>query len=405
MRPWKREQLGGGYDFSLWIEENRAGDGRRGHRGFKRDQSRYPAPLPGRPGRHSRSSITGSISTNTAKVNPTDALKDYGIDAKQAVSSVRRTDHPPEGDRSSRPRHPIHGSGFSDCSLCQGAGHAGNCGRNEAAVEQARAKRPDIIWIEEMVDREAVIELYSHAAVFCCPSIYEPFGIINLEAMACETAVVASAVGGIKEVVVDGETGFLVPLEQMKESPFEPINPKNSRATSRRKSISSWPSRSCEKNSAKPAENARKKNSAGRRSLEKQRSSTNHWSRLASDNAGEGRARPVCHPERREGPHAPPCWITHSHPLMLDRSSCRDLIRMSNAECALSPSLPIVGWAVNRRTNVGARSKGRDELVHPLDKVWFCLCWFRFSNRSPVFYSNRAAPATARYTDRGRQNS
>ena len=58
--------------------------------------------------------------------------------------------------------------------------------------------------------------------VFCCPSIYEPFGIINLEAMACETAVVASAVGGIKEVVVEGETGFLVPLEQMTESPFEP---------------------------------------------------------------------------------------------------------------------------------------------------------------------------------------
>ena len=78
-----------------------------------------------------------------------------------------------------------------------------------------RQKRPDVIWIEEMVDRKSVIELYSHAAVFCCPSIYEPFGIINLEAMACETAVVASAVGGIKEVVVDGETGFLVPLEQM----------------------------------------------------------------------------------------------------------------------------------------------------------------------------------------------
>src|SRR6202023_774921 len=93
------------------------------------------------------------------------------------------------------------------------------------AVESAMKKRSDIIWIDEMVDRNAVTELYSHAAVFCCPSIYEPFGIINLEAMACETAVVASAVGGIKEVVVDGETGFLVPLEQMKESPFEPMNP------------------------------------------------------------------------------------------------------------------------------------------------------------------------------------
>jgi glycosyltransferase involved in cell wall biosynthesis len=93
------------------------------------------------------------------------------------------------------------------------------------AVERARAKRPDIIWIQEMVDKETARQLYSHAAVFCCPSIYEPFGIINLEAMACETAVVASAVGGIKEVVVDGETGFLVPLEQMKESPFEPVDP------------------------------------------------------------------------------------------------------------------------------------------------------------------------------------
>ena len=76
-----------------------------------------------------------------------------------------------------------------------------------------------------MVDKQTACELYSHAAVFCCPSIYEPFGIINLEAMACETPVVASAVGGIKEVVVDGETGFLVPVEQMKESPFEPLDP------------------------------------------------------------------------------------------------------------------------------------------------------------------------------------
>ena len=76
-----------------------------------------------------------------------------------------------------------------------------------------------------MVDQQTACELYSNAAVFVCPSIYEPFGIINLEAMACETAVVASAVGGIKEVVIDGETGFLVPLDQMKESPFEAIDP------------------------------------------------------------------------------------------------------------------------------------------------------------------------------------
>jgi glycosyltransferase involved in cell wall biosynthesis len=76
-----------------------------------------------------------------------------------------------------------------------------------------------------MVSKATAIQLYSHAEIFCCPSIYEPFGIINLEAMACETPVVASAVGGIKEVVVDGETGLLVAVDQLNESPFEPVNP------------------------------------------------------------------------------------------------------------------------------------------------------------------------------------
>jgi glycosyltransferase involved in cell wall biosynthesis len=110
--------------------------------------------------------------------------------------------------------------------LCAGAPDTPEIAEEmKAAFERAKAKRADVIWVEEMVDKKTVYELYSHAAVFCCPSIYEPFGIINLEAMACETPVVASAVGGIKEVVVDGETGFLVPLEQMKKSPFEPIDP------------------------------------------------------------------------------------------------------------------------------------------------------------------------------------
>jgi starch synthase len=71
--------------------------------------------------------------------------------------------------------------------------------------------RGDVVWIYEMLAKPDVIQLYSHAAVFCCPSVYEPFGIINLEAMGCETPVVASAVGGILEVVVDGETGILTP--------------------------------------------------------------------------------------------------------------------------------------------------------------------------------------------------
>jgi glycosyltransferase involved in cell wall biosynthesis len=110
--------------------------------------------------------------------------------------------------------------------LCAGAPDTPEIGREmKEAVAKVQARRDGVLWIDEMVDKATVRELYSNASVFCCPSIYEPFGIINLEAMACETAVVATAVGGIKEVVVDGETGFLVPIDQMEESPFEPREP------------------------------------------------------------------------------------------------------------------------------------------------------------------------------------
>ncbi|MCB1861998.1 MAG: glycosyltransferase, partial [Gammaproteobacteria bacterium] len=95
----------------------------------------------------------------------------------------------------------------------------------ESGVREIQQQRDHVIWIPEMVDKTTIIELYSHAAVFCCPSIYEPFGIINLEAMACNTPVVASAVGGIKEIIIHGETGYLVPLDQYHESPFEAKDP------------------------------------------------------------------------------------------------------------------------------------------------------------------------------------
>jgi glycogen synthase len=107
--------------------------------------------------------------------------------------------------------------------LCAGAADTPAMAQEiEATVHALQQQRSGIIWIPAMVARRTSIVLYSHAAVFCCPSIYEPFGLINLEAMACATPVVASAVGGIPEVVVDGETGYLVAPDLSSEPPYEP---------------------------------------------------------------------------------------------------------------------------------------------------------------------------------------
>ena len=86
--------------------------------------------------------------------------------------------------------------------------------------------RDGVVWIQEAIPHEELRVLYSHATVFATPSLYEPFGIINLEAMSCGTPVVGSAVGGIPEIIVDGETGFLVPLKAKSETDFEPADPK-----------------------------------------------------------------------------------------------------------------------------------------------------------------------------------
>src|SRR5216684_1919971 len=224
LRPWKREQLGGGYDFSLWIEKTaleRADAIIAVSNETRRDIERLFDVDP----RRVHVIHNGIDLEQYRRVDATAALKRHGIDPTKAyLLFVGRI------ARQKGIVHLVRAIQFMDKGfqivLCAGAPDTPEIAAEmKAAVESATKKRPDIIWIEEMVDRKAVIELYSHAAVFCCPSIYEPFGIINLEAMACETAVVASAVGGIKEVVVDGETGFLVPLRQMKESPFEPTNP------------------------------------------------------------------------------------------------------------------------------------------------------------------------------------
>jgi len=110
--------------------------------------------------------------------------------------------------------------------LCAGAPDTPAIAEEMTSLVQAvkRDARADVIWIPEMLPKEDVISLYTHAAIFVCPSVYEPFGIINLEAMACETPVVASAVGGIPEIVVPGETGILVPLEPAGVGSPEPRN-------------------------------------------------------------------------------------------------------------------------------------------------------------------------------------
>jgi len=224
LRPWKREQLGGGYDFSLWVEKRAlemadaiiAVSAATKHDIeclFNVDAARVHV-------------IHNGIDLNQyRKVDSTGALKRYGIDlAKPYLLFVGRI------TRQKGFQHLVRAIQFMDRDfqivLCAAAPDTPELGEEmRIAVERAQAQRPGIIWINEMVDQQAAREFYSHAEVFICPSIYEPFGIINLEAMACETAVVASAVGGIKEVVMDGETGFLVPLEQMKESPFEAMDP------------------------------------------------------------------------------------------------------------------------------------------------------------------------------------
>ncbi len=224
-RPWKVEQLGTAYNASSWVERTayRNADGvvavsqsmredvhhlygvpydkiRVIHNGIDLDQYR-PTPDPAVLDRHGIDRgrpfvlFVGRITRQKGIIHLVNAIKHF----REGVQVV----------------------------LCAGAPDTPEIGREMAeAVERARLdSRDPIVWIPQILPKEEVIALYTHAALFVCPSVYEPFGIINLEAMACETPVVASAVGGIKEVVVPGKTGLLVPIDPRGPADFEPKDP------------------------------------------------------------------------------------------------------------------------------------------------------------------------------------
>ncbi|WP_438989674.1 glycogen synthase [Polaribacter sp.] len=224
LRPWKREQLGRGYDASSWVEKTaiEMADAIIAVsketkvdvlKHFNVDKNKVKV-------------IYNGINLKEYVVTKdTSTLEAYNIDKnKPYVLFVGRI------TRQKGIIHLVNAIKYIDKDtqivLCAGAPDTKEIGKEmEDAVNEAKKDRNTIIWIDKMLSKQEVIQLYSHADVFCCPSIYEPFGIINIEAMACETAVVASAVGGIKEVVVQNETGILIDLEQQKEAPFEPVYP------------------------------------------------------------------------------------------------------------------------------------------------------------------------------------
>ena len=213
LRAWKAEQLGSGYAMSSWMERTAILDADAiiaVSRGTKADILRaYPEVDAARV----HVIYNGIDVAQYRKTAANDALVKYGVDpAKPYVLFVGRI------TRQKGVVHLVdavkHLPAGMQVVLCAGAPDTREIAEEmREGVETARAAGGKIVWIEKMVSKAEAIELYSNCRVFCCPSVYEPFGIINLEAMACGAPVVASAVGGIPEVVVDGVTGRLVPFD------------------------------------------------------------------------------------------------------------------------------------------------------------------------------------------------
>ena len=225
LRPWKAEQLGGGYAVSSWVERTayEAASAVIAVSAAMRDDVLrcYPALDPTRV-----HVVHNGIDTDDwSPVDDPARLRELGVDPARPsvvfVGRITRQKGLPLFLRACAALPPD-----AQILLCAGAPDTPEI---EAEVEglatQLAAERTGVVWLREMLPRRDVITLLTGATVFACPSIYEPLGIVNLEAMACETAVVATATGGIPEVVVDGETGLLVPIEQADDGTGTPLDP------------------------------------------------------------------------------------------------------------------------------------------------------------------------------------
>ncbi|GHC88953.1 glycogen synthase [Streptomyces flavofungini] len=220
-RPWKAEQLGGGYALSSWAERT-AIEGADAviavSRGMREDiLGCYPAVDPAKV-----HVVHNGIDTDVYRPDPgTSALHRHGIDSARPyvlfVGRITRQKGVPHLLRAAR-----HLDAGVQVVLCAGAPDTPEIDREfRVLFEELGRTRDGVTWIPRMLPRPEIVQLLTHAAVFVCPSVYEPLGIVNLEAMACGTAVVASRVGGIPEVVSDGTTGLLAPYDAREPERFE----------------------------------------------------------------------------------------------------------------------------------------------------------------------------------------